>query len=233
VLRRHGATLPLLDLGTVLGVTGDRSSNTALVVRMGDQQVAWAVDRMEGESELVVKDLGSFLRRVPGVSGATIGGDGAVILLLDLRDIAERSIGGVRHQVATAPTLGGPKAKRPRVLIVEDSIGVRELERVILEGAGYQVETAVDGLDGASKLRSEAVDLVVSDVEMPGMDGFTLTRTIRRTKGWENVPVILMTSRNDDADKRAGLEAGATAYLFKQDFDQHELVDTVRRLIGR
>jgi chemotaxis protein histidine kinase CheA len=233
VLRRHGATIPLLDLGTALGVPGDRRSNSALVVRMGDQQVAWAVDRMEGESELVVKDLGSFLRRVPGVSGATIGGDGAVLLLLDLRDIAERSIGTVRHQVAAAPMLGDAKTSKARVLIVEDSIGVRELERVILEGAGYHVETAVDGLDGAARLRSEPADLVVSDVEMPGMDGFTLTRTIRRTKGWEDVPVVLMTSRNDDADKRAGLEAGATAYLFKQDFDQHELVDTVRRLIGR
>jgi chemotaxis protein histidine kinase CheA len=234
VLRRHGATLPLLDLGTALGVPGDRRSNTALVVRMGDQQVAWAVDRMEGESELVVKDLGSFLRRVPGVSGATIGGDGAVLLLLDLRDIAERSIGGVRHQVAATPMLGGAgQTKKARVLIVEDSIGVRELERVILEGAGYQVDTAVDGLDGAARLRSEPADLVVSDVEMPGMDGFTLTRTIRRTKGWGDVPVILMTSRNDDTDKRVGLEAGATAYLFKQDFDQDELVETVRRLIGR
>jgi CheY-like chemotaxis protein len=155
------------------------------------------------------------------------------MLLLDLRDIAERTIGGVRHQVASVPTLGTTARTKPRVLIVEDSIGVRELERVILEGAGYQVTTAIDGLDGAAKLRAEPADLVVSDVEMPGMDGFTLTRTIRRTKGWESVPVILMTSRNDDADKRAGLEAGATAYLFKQDFDQHELVDTVRRLIGR
>ena len=234
VIRRHGATLPLLDLGVALDVPGDRISNTALIVRIGDRQVAWAVDRMEGELELVVKDLGSYLRRIPGISGATIAGDGSVMLLLDLRDIAERTIGGVRQQVASVPMLGaGAKTKKARVLIVEDSIGVRELERVILEGAGYQVETAIDGLDGASRLRSEVADLVVSDVEMPGMDGFTLTRTIRRTRGWENVPVILMTSRNDDADKRAGLEAGASAYLFKQDFDQHELIETVRRLIGR
>ncbi len=234
VIRRHGATLPLLDLGTALDVDGDRETNTALIVRLGDRQVAWAVDRMEGELELVVKDLGSYLRRVQGVSGATIAGDGSVMLLLDLRDIAERTIGGVRHQVAAVPTLGArAKTSRARVLVVEDSIGVRELERVILEGAGYLVETAVDGLDGASRLRGDAFDLVLSDVEMPGMDGFTLTRTIRRTRGWEQVPVILMTSRDDDADKRAGLEAGASAYLFKQEFDQHELIDTVRRLIGR
>src|SRR3978361_868912 len=86
---------------------------------------------------------------------------------------------------------------------------------------------------GASRLGSEPADLVVSDVEMPGMDGFTLTRTIRRTKGWEQVPVVIMTSCGDDADQRAGLEAGASAYLLKQEFDQTSLVDIVRRLIGR
>ena len=119
------------------------------------------------------------------------------------------------------------------MLVVEDSVGVRELERVILESAGYEVITAVDGLDGIARLRSEPADLVLSDVEMPGMDGFTLTRTIRRTRGWEQVPVVIMTSRGDEGDRRAGLEAGASAYLLKSDFDQTELVDTVRRLIGR
>jgi CheY-like chemotaxis protein len=122
---------------------------------------------------------------------------------------------------------------RARVLVVEDSVGVRELQRVILEGAGYHVTTAVDGLDGAAKLAGDPVDLVLSDVEMPGMDGFSLTRTIRRTRGWEDVPVVIMTSRGDPADQRAGLDAGASAYLLKSEFDQAELIDTVRRLVGR
>lgn len=119
------------------------------------------------------------------------------------------------------------------MLVVEDSIGVRELQRVILEGAGYEVLTAVDGLDGASRLGHDPVDLVLSDVEMPGMDGFTLTRTLRRTRGWEDVPVVIMTSRGDEADQRAGLDAGASAYLLKSEFDQAELIGTVRRLLGR
>src|SRR6185503_14822347 len=104
-----------------------------------------------------------------------------------------------------------PAGKRARILVVEDSLGVRELERVILEGAGYLVETAVDGLDGASRLRDNPADLVISDVEMPGMTGFELTKTIRRTKGWERVPVVIMTSRGDEDDRRQGLEAGANA----------------------
>jgi len=95
--------------------------------------------------------------------------------------------------------LVGTTDGRARVLVVEDSIGVRELQRSILESAGYDVVTAVDGLDGAARLQGGVVDLVLSDVEMPGMDGFTLTRTIRRTRGWENVPVVIMTSRGDDA----------------------------------
>jgi CheY-like chemotaxis protein len=88
-------------------------------------------------------------------------------------------------------------------------------------------------LDGAARLRDEPVDLVLSDIEMPGMDGFTLTRTIRQTPRWERVPVVIMTSRGSEEDQRAGLEAGADAYLRKGEFDQAQLIDTVRRLVGR
>jgi len=237
VVARNGQSLPLLDLGDALEVPGELSSRAALVVRHGDRQVAWSVDRLEGEMELVIKDLGTFITRVPGIAGATIAGDGNVVVLVDLRELAERALGLGRRSAVPVPSRVGPAASdgRPkaRVLLVEDSIGVRELERVILEGAGYQVETAVDGLDGASRLRSDPADIVISDVEMPGMDGFALTRTIRRTKGWEDVPVVIMTSRNDEQDRLAGLDAGASAYLLKQDFDQAQLVDTVRRLVGR
>ena len=280
VVVRHGASLPLLDLGAALGLPlAGRAPGAALVVRHGTTgtPVAWAVDRLEGERELVVKDLGGFLGRVPAVAGATIDGDGTVVCLLDLRELGERVVGSGstslsapgpagrpdRPAPARAPgatpapvqppaaaprpgaPAGGPAARRPgavpatpaprrpRVLVVEDSVGVRELERVILEGAGYLVETAVDGLDGASRLRDDPADVVLSDVEMPGMDGFELTRTIRRTAGWENVPVIIMTSRGEDHARQAGLDAGASAYLLKTDFDQDQLISTVRRLVGR
>ncbi len=236
VVVRHGVSVPLLDLGTALGLTRPpgEQPRAALVVRQGGGQVAWAVDRLEGESELVVKDLGSFLGRVPHIAGATIDGDGSVVCLLDLRELAGTATGAVLPVSSVAPRAAAAKPqRRPRVLVVEDSVGVRELERVILEGAGYQVETAVDGLDGASRLRNDPADLVLSDVEMPGMDGFALTRTIRQTAGWENVPVIIMTSRGEDHAREAGLEAGCSAYLLKHEFDQEQLVSTVRRLVGR
>ena len=240
VVLRHGVSVPLLDLRTSLGLprTG-QPPRTALVVRHASGpggQIAWAVDRLEGEEELVVKDLGAFLGRVPGVAGATIDGDGSVVCLLDLRELADRAVGGLPlapAPAAGAAALSGERHRRPRVLVVEDSVGVRELERVILEGAGYAVETAVDGLDGASRLRDDPADLVLSDVEMPGMDGFDLTRTIRRTKGWEDVPVIIMTSQGEEHARQAGLDAGCSAYLLKNEFDQETLVSTVRRLVGR
>jgi chemotaxis protein histidine kinase CheA len=236
VVMRHGATLPLLDLGAALDVPGARDARAAVVVRHADRQVAWAVDGLDGELELVVKDLGPFFGRLPLVSGATIDGDGSVLCLVDLRELMTDD---VRPATISAPAMTEQTARRetaarrPRVLVVEDSVGVRELERVILEGAGYDVVTAVDGLDGAARLKDAPADLVVSDVEMPGMDGFALTRTIRRTRGWEQVPVIIMTSRGSEDDQRAGLEAGASAYLLKTEFDQNQLVETVRRLVGR
>jgi chemotaxis protein histidine kinase CheA len=240
VVVRHGVSVPLLDLGAALGVTPvpGAQPRAALLVRHASTQVAWAVDRLEGESELVVKDLGSFLGRVPCIAGATIDGDGSVVCLLDLRELADRAVGTAQYTVPSAApaarkAAAAPGTRKARILVVEDSVGVRELERVILEGAGYLVETAVDGLDGAARLRDDPADLVLSDVEMPGMDGFDLTRTIRRTKGWENVPVIIMTSRGEDHARQAGLDAGCSAYLLKNEFDQEQLVSTVRRLVGR
>jgi chemotaxis protein histidine kinase CheA len=243
VLAREGAAIPLADLGEVLGVPGARSPRAAVVARLTGEPIAWAVDAVETEREVVVKSLGDFLGRVPGASGATIDDDGSVVLLVDLRDLASRWSGtaalGAEDDAADDADGGAQRPRtstgegRARVLVVEDSLGVRELQRSILESAGYDVVTAVDGLDGAARLQGGPVDLVLSDVEMPGMDGFTLTRTIRRTRGWENVPVVIMTSRGDDADRRAGLDAGADAYLLKREFDQRALVDTVRRLVGR
>jgi len=248
VLVRHGVPVPLADLGGAVAAAGAREPRSAVVVRHGGggELMAWAVDALEGEREMVVKDLGGFLGRMPALNGATIDGDGEVVLLLDVRELAPMPSTRAPTRRAGSPVTGGARngrpdqaagesahRGRPRVLVVEDSVGVRELERVILESAGYDVVTAVDGEDGATRLTGPPVDLVLTDVEMPGMDGFSLTRAVRQTPTWADVPVVIMTSRGDEADKRAGLDAGANAYLLKATFDQAELVDTVRRLVGR
>ncbi|HEX3908466.1 MAG TPA: ATP-binding protein [Mycobacteriales bacterium] len=261
VVVRHGETLPLLELGAALGSppAEQGTARAAVVVRHGDRQVAWAVDSLDGEREVVVKDLGPFIGRLPIISGVTIDGDGSVVCLVDLRELSETSgatgssyrsgsftageVTPTHDGVGSLLTIdadevgsghgGGPDVARPRVLVVEDSVGVRELERVILEGAGYQVITAVDGTEGAAALADDPVDLVLADVERPGIDGYALTRKIRSTPGWEQVPVVIMTSRGSEADQRSGLDAGASAYLLKSEFDQDQLVETVRRLVGR
>jgi len=173
------------------------------------------------------------------VTGASILDDGTVICLLDLRALANAAGAGERARAAMAAAEAGAGqadevalARPLRVLVVEDSVGVRELERSLLAGAGYQVDTAVDGTDGAARLSGEPYDLVLTDVEMPGMDGLALTRLIRTTPGWKAVPVVVMTSRDSEADRRAGMDAGADAYLHKSDFSAEDLLGTVTRLLG-
>ena len=229
---RDGSPLPLLDLAAALGTDAEpRERRGVVVVRRADRLLGWTVDALEGEAELVVKDLGSFLSgRLPAaaaVGGASIDEHGRVLCVLDLRELPLPNAGGVAREAA-------PDSRpRARVLVVEDSVGVRELERAVLTAAGYDVDTAVDGLDGAARLSGRPYDLVLTDIEMPGLDGIELTRRIRAASGWAAVPIVVMTSLGSDEDRRAGLSAGANAYLLKSEFDQADLVDTIRRLVGR
>ena len=273
LLMRDGGAIPLLDLAGVLGsFAGTRASralrkpSAALLTTAGRRPLAWAVDGLEGEADLVVTDLGPFLsgagergqQAIGGgalagavggitgaagiasaVTGASILDDGSIVCLLDLRtlaSVAHAATRAVLRPAAAAPPAAdrdsGDTPKALRILVVEDSVGVRELERSLLTSAGYEVETAVDGSDGAAKLIGQPYDLILTDVEMPGMDGLALTRTVRATPGWQAVPVIVMTSRDSESDRRAGMDAGADAYLHKSDFSASDLLGTVTRLLG-
>jgi CheY-like chemotaxis protein len=272
LLIRDGSAIPLLDLAEILGsFNGSRARRSArkpsaalLTSTAGRRPLAWAVDGLEGEADLVVTDLGPFLsgaastgRHAGGagvtgasglasaVTGASILDDGSVVCLLDLRALgsavgvsarvrAASSVppGGVERRAAAPVPEPEEEPRELRILVVEDSVGVRELERSLLASAGYAVDAAVDGLDGVAHLTGEPYDLIVTDVEMPGMDGLALTRTVRATPGWQAVPVVVMTSRDSEADRRAGMDAGADAYLHKSDFSASDLLGTVARLLG-
>ena len=120
------------------------------------------------------------------------------------------------------------------MLVVEDSLTVRELQRSILEAAGYRVETARDGREALERLgRDETIELVLTDVDMPEMNGLELTAAIRVHPTYSALPVIVVTSRGEDEDRRRGIEAGADAYMVKRGFDQQALLETVERLVGR
>ncbi|MCS0630400.1 response regulator [Telluria mixta] len=227
-----GRVLPLVRLGALFGTTrpgGGAAAGEGVVIaaQAGGQAFALHVDAIVAEQDLLPKPLGPLLRRVRWFSGAAQLGDGTLAPVIALDDIGARGLANAAAAAAPAPTAGPRK-----VLVVEDSVTSRLLLKHILEGAGYAVDTAVDGLDAQSRLRTGRYDVVVSDVEMPNMDGLALTASIRATPATAELPVILVTSLQTPEQREAGLRAGADAYFTKGSFDQDRLLATVRRVAG-
>jgi two-component system chemotaxis sensor kinase CheA len=229
----RGRPLPLFDLAELVGSAAPplREGAPAFVVSGGGRRVVAACDALLGQEEVVVKPLGPLLADVEGYLGAAILGDGRISLLLEPAVLTRGPRGG---HVRTAPVPSAAPRTVPKVLVVEDSFTVRELQRSILEAAGYRVVTARDGRDGLETLqRDPEIDLVVTDLEMPELDGLDLTRAIRADATRSAVPIVIVTSRASDEDRQRGVEAGADAYMAKGGFDQQALLETVERLIGR
>ena len=232
--------LSVVGLDELLGLhqllKGDeRVLKVVVVMGAHNRRLALRVDEVMGEEEVLIKGLGPQLRQVRFFSGATILPSGAVIPLLNIKDLLERAGGtlqgsGVIDGVPLQPEREGATSKQT-ILLVEDSITSRILIKNILEAEGYQVITAVDGMEGLSTLKISEVDLVVSDVEMPRMDGFELTRNIRAHPRLAELPVVLVTSLAAREDREQGVEAGANAYIIKGNFDQSNLLETIGRLI--
>jgi len=199
-----------------------------LVLGTSEQRAAFAVDDVIDEQEVLVKRLGKPLLRVRNVSGATVLGSGRVAPVLNVADLLK----SVRKAGVALRFI--PPERPPRqdtILVAEDSITSRLLLKGILESAGYKVRTAPDGLEAFSLLQSEQFDLLVSDVEMPGLNGFDLTARVRADSRLAELPVILVTARESREDRELGIDVGAHAYLVKSSFDQSDLLAAVRRLI--
>ncbi|MBT9316066.1 response regulator [Leptothoe spongobia TAU-MAC 1115] len=193
------------------------------------EQLGVFVDALVDQQDIVLNPHSKLLKHVRNIAGATILGTGEVCMVLSPQDLL-KSLRGKRND-RVVPTLENVFVQ-PKVLLVEDSIPIRTQVRRILEGAGYQVTTAVDGLDGLEKLQEEdAFDAVVSNVEMPNLDGLELTARIRQETKYEKLPIILVTTLAQDEDKQRGTDAGANAYITKGDFDQSLLINTLRNLI--
>jgi two-component system chemotaxis sensor kinase CheA len=230
----RGRPLPLHDLAALVGASAPplRENAPALVVAGGGRRVVASCDALLGQEEVVVKPLGPLLAGVEGYLGAAILGDGRIALLLEPSALTR----GPRRQTHAVSLPAPPAAPAvvPKVLVVEDSFTVRELQRSILEAAGYRVSTARDGRDALDVLdRDPEIALVVTDLEMPELDGLQLTRAIRADATRSSLPVVIVTSRASDEDRQSGIEAGADAYMAKRSFDQQALLETVERLIGR
>ena len=199
-----------------------------IILKVGQEQLGLFVDGLMDEQDVMIKPQSQLLKRVRNVSGATILGTGEVCMVLEPHDLIKsaRCSSG-----AIVPQASQSTSPKQTVLLVEDSIATRTQEKRILETAGYQVITAVDGMDGFNKLQANAVDAVVTDVQMPNLDGLELTAKIRQHRRYNELPIILVTSLASDEDKRRGAEAGANAYLTKGSFNQDLLLATLQRLI--
>lgn len=233
-----GHPLPVVDLAAILEhpTAGSKGAGRGgwrpfFVLRQGERRVALLADRLVGEQEIVVKRLSWPLRRVRNVAGATVLGSGQVVPILNPSDLLKTATRFQHAPGVVAMTAAQPEPVRPRLLVVDDSLTTRTLERSILEAAGYEVTGAADGLEALGVLRAGPIDLVVSDVNMPGLDGFGLTAEIRRDAALRQIPVVLVTSLDAREHRERGVAAGADAYIVKGRFDQTQLLETIGRLL--
>ncbi len=226
VLPINGAPVRWSSLRNLLGLTAQPSANSAkhasyVLIKQDGRQVAVAVDDIEEEGEVLLKPLGFPLSNLPGIMGAAIRPDGSVQIVVDLSQVTAQARAGVPVKPAQATPPG-------RIMLVDDSPTTRTILRNVFTAAGYVIRTAMDGVDALERLRQETVDLVVSDVEMPRIDGFELTR---RIKAEFRLPVILVTGLEKEEHRRKGLEAGADAYVVKSTFQGQGLLEIVKQFV--
>lgn len=240
-VQARGRTVPLVELEEVLGLPplppeeNDAPRNNAeifvVMVTSLDKWVGFVVDEIAGEEEIFIKNLGAYLGKIPNVSGAAILGNAEAVVILDTADL-------VKNSRQSHPAVSGRKVRvgqenvQKSVLVADDTLTTRELEKSILETRGYRVDIAVDGLDALDKIAKSRYDLLVTDVEMPRMNGFELCRSLKQSEAYKHIPVVIVTAMEKEEDKKRGIEAGAQAYILKSVFDQGNLLDAIERLIG-
>lgn len=239
-IRLREQVVPVLALQTLLGLSvphlprSPEQHHTVLILSNRQENCGLICDLLVDEVVVVLKPLPYFMRQHPFASGMMISGQNEIVLVLDGSLLWKRmvQVGSDRSQHAPVASRRAGAAQPKHILIVDDSRNTREIEQTILQTAGYQVSLAENGEEGYEKASKQVFDLVVTDVEMPLLDGFSLTRKLRQHDRYRHTPIILVTSRDKDADKKRGIEVGASAYIIKGAFDQTHLLDTVRNLLG-
>ncbi|MHB1014074.1 MAG: hybrid sensor histidine kinase/response regulator [Desulfurivibrionaceae bacterium] len=228
IIAAHLADLLELPAGERAATPPDTLA--CIVLQTGDDQLGLLVDDLLAEEEVVPKPLGAPLKRVRNVAALAMLGSGEICAVLNPADLL-RSAHKTGAEMRSAELEMPSEAAKAAVLLVEDSALIRAMEKRILEDGGYEVITAVDGVDALNALVRRPFAAVVSDIVMPNMDGLALTVHIRAEPRYKELPVILVTTLASDEDKRRGLDAGANAYIPKPSFDQRVLLDTLKRLI--
>ncbi|KQM56025.1 chemotaxis protein CheA [Pseudomonas sp. Leaf15] len=206
-----------------------------VVIRERDAVYGIAVERFIGERTLVVLPLDDRLGKVQDISAGALLDDGSVVLIVDVEDMlrsVDKLLNTGRLERIARRSQQATEAPRKRVLVVDDSLTVRELQRKLLLNRGYEVAVAVDGMDGWNALRSEDFDLLITDIDMPRMDGIELVTLLRRDSRLQSLPVMVVSYKDREEDRRRGLDAGADYYLAKASFHDDALLDAVMELIG-
>ncbi len=232
---RNVGLVPARDVLELGGAPDLSAGWPVIIIASPSGSYGLVVDRFIGESKLVVRALDPRLGKVQDVSAAALLDDGTPVLILDTEDLV-RSIenllsGGRLKQFKTSVMLAS-EMSRKHILLAEDSMTVREMERKLLESRGYAVDVAVDGMDAWNAARSGSYDLLISDVDMPRMSGIELVRNIRGDSRLRELPVMMVSYKDGDEDRKAGLDAGASSYLAKSSFHDESFLDTVAELIG-
>jgi two-component system chemotaxis sensor kinase CheA len=234
--------VPVVDLSDLLQLANSPGSmsrakieqqtndlRTCILLKVGEEQAGFFVDRLLDTQEVFIKPQSQLLQRVRNIFGATILPSGEVCMILNPPDLLKSLQKPAPSTISIKPKKTVPL--KPVILLVEDSLYVRTQEQRLLEKAGYEVVIAVDGLDGYRQLKKRNFDAVISDVEMPNIDGLLLTAKIRQHREYKDLPIILVTTLNSDEDKKRGAEAGANAYVIKGKFNQKFLLETLEKFV--
>ncbi|EKE03742.1 MAG: hypothetical protein ACD_20C00157G0019 [uncultured bacterium] len=231
-------TIPICRLSSILEMPDQKLNEekiVVIVIQAEDVQVGFIIDKLLGDQEILHKNLTPPLLRIRNVAGVTTLGSGELCLILNVNDLiksAYMNFGMSRKELIINRESSTSIVNRKNILVVDDSVTTRILERNILRAAGYHVTVAINGLDALTKILSEKFDLIISDVEMPEINGFELTERLKKDEKFKHIPLILVTSLASESDKKRGLSLGANSYITKGGFDQEELLATVDKLLS-
>ena len=237
-IRLRDQLIPIAWLNDLTGLPPSENASgehlIILILNSGNEQLGLVVDELINEESAVIKPLPPHMARNQWVSGCIISGNNEILNVLHIPKLIEAAKllreGRSPHEKKKSEL--ADDMNTIRILVVDDSATTREIEKSILESYGYQVTLAGDGQEGLEKALKEKYDLVVTDVEMPRMDGFSLTENLRKDEVYRETPIILVTSLDKESDKQRGIDVGADAYIVKGDFEQSNLLDTIRTLAG-
>jgi len=232
----QGKMIPVIALQHLLKIRQFQPSNQqihqkALVISITGKSLILTTDEVVGEFEGIVKPLSPQLKHVKMIAGATMLGDGKIVPVIQVTELLDEASEHAHSIIETSAAQNTKEQPKRKILMAEDSITVRNMLRNILESNGFEVKTAVDGFDGYEQLMAGHYDLIVSDVEMPRINGFEFTSKIRQHPVYKHLPVILVTALESAEDRRKGMEAGANAYIVKGSFDKNNLIETINHLI--